>query len=135
MNKQLFRLILLGIFLILIGYIFYQIPQIILQDLNWPQAIKLSTVTCGIILGILFFTKEKLPDEKIETIKKSGEEEEEEEKVTVNSTKETKTPTTEKIIKNDDGVTDKPAGGTKTDTKHSHQEMHTPTTALTNKES
>ena len=64
MTKQQFRILILLIFFGLVGYIFYQSPQIILQDLDWPQSIKLSIALCGIIAGILFFTKEKLPPEE-----------------------------------------------------------------------
>lgn len=66
MIKQQFRVLILLIFFGLIGYIFYQSPQIILQGLDWPQSIKLSIALCGIIAGVLFFTKEKLPPEEVE---------------------------------------------------------------------
>lgn len=68
--KTKFRIFLLTLFIGLVGHIFYLSPQIILKQLDWPSSIKLSLALCGMIIGILYFSKEKLPPG--ETLKKAS---------------------------------------------------------------
>ena len=57
--KAYFRIVLLILFLLQIGFLSYQLPQIILLDFPFSVAVKLSAATAGILIGVLFYTKEK----------------------------------------------------------------------------
>jgi len=57
MKKKL-SLAILVVFLIQIGYLSYQIPQIILLGEDFPQEIKLSAIIAGICLGFLLLLKD-----------------------------------------------------------------------------
>lgn len=57
MKKKL-SLIILVIFFVQIGYLFYQVPQIILLGLDFTPEVKLAAVIAGICLGVMLLLKD-----------------------------------------------------------------------------
>jgi len=57
--KNYFRITLLILFILQIGYLSYHLPQIILLDFPFSAGVKLSAAMAGILIGVLFYTKDK----------------------------------------------------------------------------
>jgi len=63
--KRLFILFFLAVFLFQIGYLSYQVPQIIILGKEFPDEIKLSLVVAGLCLGFMYILKNRSePPEK-----------------------------------------------------------------------
>lgn len=56
--KQKISLIVLVIFFVQIGYLFYQVPQIILLGHDFTPEVKLSAIIAGICLGVMLLLKD-----------------------------------------------------------------------------
>ena len=57
--KRMFILIFLAVFLFQIGYLSYQVPQIIILGKEFPDEIKLSLVISGLCLGFMYILKDR----------------------------------------------------------------------------
>lgn len=57
--RKLFIIIFLLIFMFQIGYLSYQVPQIIILGKEFPDEIKLSLVVAGLCLGFMYILKDR----------------------------------------------------------------------------
>ncbi len=57
-----FRIGILVLFLLQIVYLSYHLPQIIFLDFPFSPEVKLSASLAGILVGVLFYSKERKRD-------------------------------------------------------------------------
>jgi hypothetical protein len=57
-----FRIGILVLFLLQIGYLSYKLPQIFYLDFPFSPEVKLSAALAGILVGVLYYSKERKQD-------------------------------------------------------------------------
>ena len=74
-GRHLVQAILLGFFLVPLGFFFYHLPQLAFTGDDFPEDMKMSLIISGIAIGMLWVIKDRRPP--AHEVEEEGEETEE----------------------------------------------------------